>query len=136
MSIPKSLVVVNGALAMDGGSVFLEALDEHSRLRTIMLDWSITAKREGKTALLIDERLVAKQTAEEDTWVAAIASAAIRAASTFAGGEAISASRVILASDAAAILAAGETGANAGLAALRDSLVAKIRSTVHNQKRA
>jgi len=118
MNIPSSLTIITGALAPDGGSVFLEALDDQSHRRTIMLDWSLAAQEFSATTLDVDGITVAKRTVEEAAWIEIIASATIAA------------------QNHAAISPARKDAVTAGLVALRDNLVEKVRSSTHQPKKA
>src|SRR6185369_12053772 len=127
MNTPSKLTIKNGALAMDGGSVFLEAVDDLGQRRSILLDWSIAAQKEKRTSLRIDDRQLAKRSPEEDAWISVIAAAEVAPPVTArVEGEKISSKRLVLAKDAKAVLEAGERSPLDGICALRDSLLEKI----------
>lgn len=132
MNVPESLTIVDGALAMDGGSIFLKAIDDGRRQHTIFLNWAIAAQKEGGTSLWVDDQPLTKQSHGEGEWVRAIASAQIvPAEAPYPSGERISANPLMLAKDAEAVLTAGERSVVDGLTALRDSLLQKVRSPGH-----
>ena len=132
MDILESLTITDGALAMDGGSVFLDAVDNLGHRRCILLGWSISAQRTGQTSLRIDDRQLAKCSPEEEAWVRLVASAVIAPRSdAHPGSEKISSKRLVLANDVQKVLEAGEQSPLAGLTAIRDSLIEKIRSPIH-----
>jgi len=73
----EKITIKNGALAMDGGSIALEALDAAHRTLRIRLDWSIAAQRAGTTCLAIDQAKVARGSLEEARWIEVLRSAHI-----------------------------------------------------------
>jgi len=117
MNIPNRLTIINGAVAPDGGSIFLDAFDDQFRPIKILLDWSLDAQYFGATSLDIDGITVAKRSVEEAKWLELIVSAAIDARNP-------------------AISPAQEDGVTAGLKSLRDNLVEKVRSSTHDPKKA
>src|SRR5438094_781064 len=132
MNTPKSITLINGALTMDGGSVYLEAVDDQAQRREIQLIWSISAQKARTTHLVLDGVPIAKQSEQERELIALIAAAETKAKpNNRPPGSKISSQRIVLADDADAILKAGEHDPAAGLAALRDSLLMKIRSSTH-----
>jgi hypothetical protein len=134
MDAPKTLTISDGALAMDGGSVFLDASDDLGQRRHILLDWSLAAQRDRRTCLRVDEDRLPVGGSEERAWIEAIASAAIAPTHASSDAEKIGSHRLVLASDAKAVFEVGARGPAAGLAALRDSLLEKICSTRHAPK--
>lgn len=70
-----NLRLTTGALAPDGGSIFLEAVAGGSKPICIYLDWSLAAQEAKATSLEIDRQSIAKRSPEEAAWIAAIAAA-------------------------------------------------------------
>ena len=70
------LQIANGAIASDGGSVYLEAIAVDATRIRILLDWSIAAQKQHATRLMIDDRAIEKHGEEESEWIVSIASAA------------------------------------------------------------
>lgn len=64
-----------GALAPDGGSIYLDGVSGGSKPIRIFLDWSLTAQELKATRLEIDDRIIMKRSLEETNWIAAIAAA-------------------------------------------------------------
>jgi hypothetical protein len=64
-----------GALAPDGGSIFLDGTSGDSKPVRIYLDWSFAAQEFSATSLTVNDRPIAKRSPEEAEWVAEIASA-------------------------------------------------------------
>ena len=71
----SGLRLTSGALAPDGGSIFLEGVSGNSKPLRIYLDWSLTAQELKATRLEIDDRIIIKRSLEEADWIAAIAAA-------------------------------------------------------------
>ncbi|HEY1109947.1 MAG TPA: hypothetical protein VGE76_14960 [Opitutaceae bacterium] len=131
MDAPVSLTIVDGALAMDGGSVFLATIDDRGIRRSILLGWSIASQKSASTALIVDEHRLAKGSSEESAWIGAIASAQLAPIERPLPENRVGGDAIVLAKDAATILAAGANDPVEGLDALRNDLLLKIRSSTH-----
>jgi hypothetical protein len=75
--MPEKLTIMNGAMAMDGGSIALEAIDERGKLVRLLLDWSIAAQKNGTTHIRVDEQRIELGTEEERHWLMLLQEASI-----------------------------------------------------------
>lgn len=76
-SMPTRLTIINGAVASDGGSIDLEAIDEQGKAISLFLDWSIAAQQNGTTHIRIAENRIEKGTEEECLWLTLLQEASI-----------------------------------------------------------
>src|SRR4051794_23913667 len=106
----RVLTINNGAMCMDGGSVNLEATDAARRPWQISLDWSIGAKRAGKTSLTINGTKLQAGGAEEAEWIERLRGAEIAGADGPAPSPPPPQKRIVLAPDAKAYFDAIDKG--------------------------
>ena len=71
----NDLRLTAGALAPDGGSIYLDGVSGGSKPIRIFLDWSLAAQELKATRLDIDDRIILKRSLEEADWIVAIAAA-------------------------------------------------------------
>ena len=130
----RNLSINNGAMCMDGGSVYLEATDAAGRLWQISLDWSIAAKRAGNTSLSINGTKLEAGGAEEAEWIESLRCTDIAGADVSALSPLSAPKRIVLAPDAKAYLDAIDRSPRSALLALRDDLLQKLQSPQHRQQ--
>lgn len=136
--LPTRLELEEGAMAMDGGSLALEALDQAGRRVDLRLDWSIRALREGTAQLYVDDVPVPRASPEEAAWLALVRDAGLKTSSESptAGSTPISAKCVVLADDVAGYFDAIERGPEAAVSWLAARLVALVSSATYREGRA
>jgi hypothetical protein len=69
------LRLTSGALAPDGGSIYLEGTANGAQPVRVYLDWSLAAQAHDSTSLAVDDRILTKGSEEEAVWIVAIAAA-------------------------------------------------------------
>src|SRR2546423_324803 len=100
----RVLTINNGAMCMDGGSVYLEATDAAGRPWQISLDWSIAANRAGNTSLSINDTKLQAGGAEEAEWIESLRCADAAGADGSTSSPPSAQKRIVLAPDAKAYL--------------------------------
>jgi hypothetical protein len=130
----RDLTINNGALCMDGGSVYLEATDATGQLLRISLDWSIAAQQGGVTFLTIDGVKIQPGSETETEWIESLRCAQIGVADDTSPVPSTPPKRVVLATDAKAYLEAIDQGPRSALSALRDDLLQKVESPLHRRE--
>lgn len=130
----RVLTINNGAMCMDGGSVYLEATDDTRQAWQISLDWSIAANRAGKTSLSVNGTQLQAGCAEEAEWIESLRCAEIAGADGSTRSPSSPQKRIVLAADAKAYLDAIDKGPRSALMALRDDLIQKLQSPQHRQQ--
>lgn len=78
MNFPQSITIVKAVSALDGGSIALEVVDEHAQPRSLMLDRSFAARREGRQALSVDDEILAIGSPGENQWIELVTAAALK----------------------------------------------------------
>jgi len=130
----RHLTISNGAMCMDGGSVYLEGTDATGRMMRISLDWSIAAQQAGETSLTIDGMKLQPGSVEEMEWIDTLRCARIAGADATSGVPSPSPKRIVLAADAKAYLEAMDQGPRSALSALLDDLLQKLQSPLHRRE--
>lgn len=74
---PPELTLLNGAMALDGGSTELQARSANRKV-VLSLDWSLDAQQSGATQFSVDGRAVPKRSPEESLWLNLVRRAAAR----------------------------------------------------------
>jgi hypothetical protein len=128
------LTINNGAMAMDGGSICLEAVDASGQPWRVSLDWSIAAQRAGNTSLSINGTKLQAGGAEEADWIEILCCADIAGAEDCAPSPPPAQKRIVLAPDAKVYLDAIDKRPHSALLALRDDLLEKLQSPQHRQQ--
>ncbi|MDC0749281.1 hypothetical protein [Polyangium mundeleinium] len=135
--LPTELRLLHGAMALDGGSLSLHAVDQDEARVELFLDWAIQSQREGTTQFYANDRLVPRGSPEEARWLSLLRGAvpeprnarpASEDGSSFSPG-------VILADDAAAYWNAIEQGPASALAHLATRFVTLISSPAYQEGR-
>jgi hypothetical protein len=131
--LPVELTLTGCAMAMDGGSIGLQGIDQAGAEVRLYLDWSIDSQREGTTQLYANEMPVPRGSREESRWLALVRGAAVQAAPCpeSAHGASISKRRMSVAEDAAAYLEAVDEGPEAAITCLAARLVSLVSSAVY-----
>jgi hypothetical protein len=127
----RQLTITDGALCMDGGSVFLQATDAAGRTLRIVLEWSIAAQQACATFLTIDDVKIQPGGEDEMQWIENLRSARIE----YGDASPVTSPRpprIILAPDAKAYLEA--EGPQQALSVLRDDLLHKLESPLHRRR--
>ncbi len=130
MQAPASLVVLNGGMAMDGGSIFLRCVSS-GRDINVSLDWSIASRRRGEPQLAVDERPIPRGSAEEAIWLQLIERAEFRIGDAPPAGDRISPRAIVLSDDIGDYFAAIHRGPAEALQHLARQLVALVRSVAY-----
>lgn len=133
-SFPVALTLVDGAMAMDGGSIGLMARTLAGADVHLRLDWSITARRGGTPQFFVNDEPVWRGTEEEGGWLDLLR----RAVTVYdeeptpdTGTDAPPAKRLILSPDIADYFAAIDDGQGPALRALADRVVQVVTSTAY-----
>lgn len=119
---PLALVVSDGAMAMDGGSIFLQCLADGKEI-VVLLDWSIESCRRGTPQLFVDGNAVPRGSALEGAWLSLLKRAEVLSKTRAGRGPKVGAAVAILGDDIAEYLSAAD-----GLAHLVAQLIAHVRS--------
>jgi hypothetical protein len=133
--VPRKLAIHNGAMAMDGGSIHLHAIEEHGLPLVVELDWSIDSHACCMTQLYVDDVAAPKRSDEEARWLDALRGCEIAGADEkpVRSGKVLSETRILLAEDDAtqAYFTAIEQGPGAALRALVKHLVSNVESEAY-----
>ncbi|MDI1447931.1 hypothetical protein [Polyangium sp. 6x1] len=136
--LPTTLRITNGAMAMDGGSLTLHAVDQDGARVELFLDWSIRSHQEGKTQFYANGQPVPRGAPEEARWLSLIGGSVPKPHTTRPTSEESgrSSKGVILAEDAAGYFNAIEQGPASALAHLASRLVSLVSSQAYQKARA
>ena len=127
IALPNGLVVTNGAMAMDGGSIGLECLGD-GRTISIALDWSMSSRRRGASQLLVGGHAVPRGTPIEASWLALLEHAELEHHTGFVGQSGVGSRTAALSSDITEYFASIQQSPRAALARLVSELVSHVRS--------
>lgn len=131
--LPSDLTLTDGAMAMDGGSIHLQGIDQSGERVDLYLDRSIGSQRAGTTQLYVNAAPVARGSQQESLWLELVRRASVRnkPAPEDAHGTSISENRIVLAEDAAAYFQAIDQGPEAAIACLAAHLVSLVSSVAY-----
>jgi hypothetical protein len=130
----RHLTISNGAMCMDGGSVYLEATDATGRLLRISLDWSMVAQQAGTTFLTINDVKIRPGSEEEAECIEALRSAQIVGADETLTVPSSFPKRTVFAADAKVYFEALDRGPRSALSVLRDDLLQKVQTPLHKRE--
>jgi hypothetical protein len=125
---PTSLVVLEGAMTMDGGSIFLRCVGSSSTV-DVSLDWSIDSRRRGCPQLSVDGRPIPRGSHEEGVWLRLLEQSDVQPETLAAGEDRISPNALVLSEDIGDYLSAIRRGPRAALQHLVRQLVTLARSS-------
>lgn len=136
--LPTELTLTNCAMAMDGGSLLLRALDQSGVEVELYLDWSVRRQMEKTTQLFANSRLVPRGSPEEARWLALVGRAAIQrpSAPSTPAGTTISRNCVVLADDAAEYISAIEQGPEVAISCLATRFISLVSSAAYQEGHA
>ncbi|MGD8763006.1 MAG: hypothetical protein PVG87_11915 [Desulfobacteraceae bacterium] len=120
MNIPQKLTILDGAMAMDGGSIALMGKDQAGNVMEISLDWSLEALANGTTTLTLNEMALEKRSLEEAKLLDVLKNAKIQSADEPEQKASRPTQRVALGEDINKYLNAIEDGPDAALRQLID----------------
>jgi hypothetical protein len=134
-AVPSTLTILDGAMAMDGGSIDLRATDDDGRPLRVYLDWSIDSHACGMVQLYVDDVAVPKRSDEEARWLDALRGCGLgeRSSDRAPPRKILSDTNILLADDDATVdyFAAIEQGPGAALRALVKHLVSNVESEAY-----
>jgi len=129
--IPDNLTILNGAMAMDGGSISLLGLDAAGNKVQIDLDWSLDAKANGTTELRINGIPLEKGSAEESRLLEILGAAEIQYPDQKGQEKPAPIHGAALGEDISLYLNAIDEGPEAALENLVGRLIANVMSELH-----
>jgi hypothetical protein len=130
-SIPRELTIHDGAMCMDGGSIFLAGRDGTGNPVEICLNWSIESQANGTTSLCVNEVFLAKGSDAEQQLLSALERATISPPDAKVTGDTLSSNAIALGEDIHSYLDAMKKGPADALKALVEQLISNVRSNVH-----
>ncbi|MDC3979810.1 hypothetical protein [Polyangium jinanense] len=136
--LSTAIQLTDGAMAMDGGSLVLHAVDQDGARVELFLDWSIRSHQEGKTQFYANGQPVPRGSPEEARWLSLIGGAVPKPSNSRPTPEekGRAGKTVILAEDAAGYFNAIEKGPASALAHLANRFVSLISSQAYKEARA
>jgi hypothetical protein len=131
--LPAGLALTDCAMALDGGSIFLQGVDQAGAEVRLYLDWAIDSQRKGTTQLYANEMPVPRGSQEESRWLALVRGAAVRVTPDPEGahGTSVSQNRIVLAEGVGAYLDAIDAGPEAAVTCLAGRLVSLVSSATY-----
>gem|GEM_PF-1001388 len=129
--IPDSLTILNGAMAMDVGSINLLGLDSGGNAFQIYLDWSLDAQAAGTTTLSLNNIPLEKGSPEEKRLLEVLASAEIQFPEQQGSEEPAPIQGAIMGEDINQYLDAINAGPEAALENLVGRLITNVKSKLH-----
>jgi len=129
--IPENLTILNGAMAMDGGSISLLGLDAVGNNVHIDLDWSLEAQANGTTELRINGIPLEKGSAEESRLLEILGAAEIQYPDQKGQVKPAPIHGAALGDDISQYLNAIDKGPEAALENLVGRLIANVMSELH-----
>lgn len=129
-TFPEAIVLISGAMAMDGGSIRLRGRS-HARTIEFSLDWSIASQRSGRTQFSVDGEPVPRTSDDETRWLRLleIADCAVELPRAHAGR--LSPQANAIGDDIARYVAAIKRGPDDALRELARRLVELVRSSAY-----
>ena len=131
MKIPEKLTILDGAMAMDGGSIILMGKDPHGNAIQINLDWSIDAQVNGTTKLSLNNIPFEKKSPEEKKLLEVLENAEIQKSEGQDSGDSGPFQGAALGEDINQYLNAMAEGPTAALRNLIDRLISNVMSELH-----
>jgi hypothetical protein len=72
------LTITMGAVAADGGSISLQAVDQQGATISFYLQWSIMSQQDGTAQFYVNSKAIPKGSKEEATWLSLVRSAKVQ----------------------------------------------------------
>jgi hypothetical protein len=128
--IPARLRLIDGAMALDGGSTSIWAEDPAKEQFLLHLDWSIHAQRTRQTLFSVNEIVIPKGSEEESEWLDLVEKSATLAMDALPRAG----KTILLPPSDAAYFEAMDKGPEEALRVLANRLVELVRSERHQQQ--
>ena len=127
------LIVTDGAMAMDGGSIVLRTLDSPGVEATLHLDWSFRSQTDGTAQFYADGNAIPRGSGVEANYLTQLQSAIILPgfAATPESDSSLSERRLTLGNDVTDYIGAIDKGSASALAWLTDRLVSIVSSAAY-----
>ena len=131
MKIPEKLTILDGAMAMDGGSISLMGKDSYGNSIQIDLDWSLEAQVNGTTKLSLNKIPLEKRSHEEEMILGVLENAEIERSEGQDSGDSASFQGAVLGEDINQYQSAIAEGPTAALRNLINRLISNVTSERH-----
>jgi len=128
MHIPQKLTILDGAMAMDGGSISLLGKDQSGNIVKISLGWSLEAQANGTVKLSLNKMSVEKRSSEEEKLLGVLKNADIQYSEAPTSPPA---ERAALGEDISEYTNAIENGPESALRRLNNQLISNVRSEIY-----
>jgi hypothetical protein len=131
MKILEKLIILDGAMAMDGGSISLMGKDFHGNAIQIDLDWSLDAQINGTTKLSLNKIPLEKKSREEEKFLKILDKAEIQLSEEQGRRDSEPIQGAAWGEDINQYLSGIAEGAEAALRNLIDQLISNVTSKRH-----
>lgn len=128
--IPDSLILLDGAMAMDGGSIQIRCVAS-GQSYNVALDWSIGSRERGCPQLSVDRRRIERGSTKEALWLQLMERAEIRPNPASDGNGRIATRALVLGDDIARYMDAVHRGPPDALQSLVSRLISLVRSPAY-----
>lgn len=133
MNIPQKLTILDGAMAMDGGSIALMGKDQAGNIMEISLDWSLEAQANCTTTLNLNKMSLEKRSREEEKLLDVLKDAKIQSSDAPEQRASRPTKKVALGEDINNYLNTIEDGPEAALRQLIDHLISSVMSETYTR---
>jgi len=133
--IPDNLTILNGAMAMDGGSIRLLGSDAAGNTIHIYLDWSLDAQANGTTALRMNSIPFEKGSSAERRLIEVLGAAEIHFSKQNGQAEPAPIQGAAMGADISQYVEAIKTSPEAALENLVARLISNVKSKQHTRTR-
>ena len=133
MNIPKKLIILDGAMAMDGGTVSLMGLDRYGNSIEITLDWSIEARKDGAATLYLNKIPIPKRSPEEEKLLDALKNAEIPLSQAQKRNAVTPSRRIVMGDDTKEYIETLDGGPEATLRRLIGQLASNVMSETYTK---
>lgn len=127
------VTITDGTMTLDGGSIFLKAIDSSAASLTFRVDWSIDAQLAGAMQFYVDGVAVPRNSEPEAQWLALLREAEIEIPDGGRPAEASPKPAMVLSDDIAAYMDAIDHGPTEALAWLVRDFVSKVSSEAYQR---
>lgn len=125
---PSKITIINGAFALDGGSISIFGNDESNKDVHIRLNWSIKAQMSGEGQLYFNDIAVPKRSSEESYVLNLLENSSYEDKSPETNEPQISSNRIIIGEDIKRVMKGMDEGPIPFMKSIVKQLLLNVRS--------
>jgi len=135
MHIPQKLTILDGAIALDGGSISLLGKDQSGNTVNISRDWSLEAQTNCAVKLYLNKMPIEKRSLEEERLLDVLKNAEIQLSEEIEQRTTSPAERAVLGEDINEYTSTIEDGPETAVRRLIEQLISNVRSETYTSER-